>query len=179
VVEAHQEYAYGRSIQEEVMKSNMIAARGPPTMLGKTALLTGLLMAFAPGVVLGAELPKTGSTSYTSLQATIFSFDGKDFVRSETTLTADAKSAANTKLDENSPAYKALIEKHSYTGPVNLLGRDFQTNYAPLTDETGKLTGALFVGEPKKQSTPKACLICRQTDLVEMKFGMRGAHGEV
>jgi hypothetical protein len=132
------------------MKSNMITARGPPTMLGKTALLTGLLMAFAPGVVLGAELPKTGSTSHTSLQATIFSFDGKDFVRSETTLTADSKSAATTKLDENSPAYKALIERHSYSGPGTLFGRDYQTNYAPLTDETGKLTGALFVGEPRK-----------------------------
>ena len=48
------------------MKSNMIGARAPPAMLGKTALLSGLLMAFAPGVVLGAELPKTGSTSYTS-----------------------------------------------------------------------------------------------------------------
>ena len=133
------------------MKSNMIAARAPPTTLGKIALLSGLLMAIAPGVVLGGELPKMGSTSHTSkVEATIFSFDGKDFVRSETTLTADAKSAANTKLDENSPAYKALIEKHSYTGPSTLFGRDYQSNYAPLTDDTGKLTGALFVGEPKQ-----------------------------
>jgi hypothetical protein len=45
------------------MKSNMIGARAPPTRLGKTALLSGLLMAFGPGVVLGAELPKSGSTS--------------------------------------------------------------------------------------------------------------------
>jgi methyl-accepting chemotaxis protein len=64
--------------------------------------------------------------------------------------TAEAKSADNTKLDRNSPAYKALLEKHSYTGPATLFGRDFQTNYAPLTDDTGKLTGALFVGEPRK-----------------------------
>jgi hypothetical protein len=151
VVEARPRYVLSHSIQEEPMKTNMIAARGPPTMLGKTALLSGLMLAFAPGVILGAELPKTGSTSNTSqLEATVFSFDGKNFVRSETTLTADAKSAANTKLDENSPAYKALIEKHSYTGPSTLFGRDFQSNYAPLTDESGKLTGALFVGEPKK-----------------------------
>lgn len=48
------------------MKSYPIAARAPPTRIGKTALLSGLLMAFAPGLVLGAELPKSGSTSYTS-----------------------------------------------------------------------------------------------------------------
>ena len=60
------------------------------------------------------------------------------------------ESVTQTKLDENSPAYKALIEKHSYTGPATLFGREFQANYAPLTDGSGKLTGALFVGEPKK-----------------------------
>ena len=101
-------------------------------------------------VLLLAATSSFASAAETKLQATIFSFDGKDFVRSETTLTADAKSAANTKLDENSPAYKALIEKHSYTGPSILFGRDFQSNYAPLTDDSGKLTGALFVGEPKQ-----------------------------
>jgi hypothetical protein len=48
------------------MKSNMIAVRGTSTRFGKTALLTGLLFAFFPEIGLGAELPKTGSTSYTS-----------------------------------------------------------------------------------------------------------------
>jgi hypothetical protein len=92
----------------------------------------------------------SASAAEPKLQATVFSFDGKDFVRSETTMIDKGQSAANSKLDENSPAYKALIEKHSYTGPATLFGRDFQANYAPLTDESGKLTGALFVGEPKK-----------------------------
>jgi hypothetical protein len=92
----------------------------------------------------------SASAAEPKLQATVFSFDGKDFVRSETTMMDKGQSAATSKLDENSPAYKALIEKHSYTGPATLFGRDFQANYAPLTDESGKLTGALFVGEPKK-----------------------------
>jgi len=92
----------------------------------------------------------SASAAELKLQATVFSFDGKDFVRSETTMMDKGLSAANSKLDESSPADKALIEKHSYTGPATLFGRDFQANYAPLTDESGKLTGALFVGEPKK-----------------------------
>lgn len=89
------------------------------------------------------------SWAESKLEATIFSYDGKDFVRAQTTLIAEGQSAANTKLDRNSAAYKALIEKHSYTGPATLFGRDYQADYAPLTGEDGQLTGALFVGVPK------------------------------
>jgi hypothetical protein len=53
------------------------------------------------------------SLAETKLEATIFSYDGKDFVRTETTLMKDGQSAVGTKLDENSAAYKALVEKHS------------------------------------------------------------------
>src|SRR5262245_52325739 len=79
------------------------------------------------------------------LEATIFSFDGQDFVRVKTTLmTADGKSAVNTKLDHDSPAYKALMQKHSYSGATTVFGHNYDANYAPLTSEDGKLTGALF-----------------------------------
>ncbi len=82
------------------------------------------------------------------LAATIFSYDGKDFVRTQTTLTAEGQSAANTKLDRNGAAYKALSQKQSYTGPATVFGQDYNANYAPLVAD-GKLTGALFVGVPK------------------------------
>jgi methyl-accepting chemotaxis protein len=59
------------------------------------------------------------------------------------------QSAVGTKLDQSGAAYKALIEKHSYTGPATVFGRDYDAEYAPLTDVAGKLTGALFVGVPK------------------------------
>ena len=40
------------------------------------------------------------------LEATIFSYDGTDFIRSKTTLvTAEGKSAANTKLDHETAAF--------------------------------------------------------------------------
>ena len=94
-------------------------------------------------------LVSSASLAETKIEATIFSYDGKDFVRTETTLTAEEQSAANTKLDRNSAAYKALVEKRSYTGPATLFGRDYKSNYAPLIGEDGKLTGALFVGVPK------------------------------
>jgi len=84
------------------------------------------------------------------LDATIFSFDGTDFIRTKTTLvTADGKSAANTKLDHATAAYKALKEKHSYVGEVTVFGHKYDADYAPLVGDDGKLTGALFVAVPK------------------------------
>jgi hypothetical protein len=84
------------------------------------------------------------------LEATIFSFDGKEFVRAKTTLvTEDGKSAVNTKLEHENPAYNALLMKHSFSGEATVFGKKFEANYAPLTGTDGKLTGALFVAVPK------------------------------
>jgi hypothetical protein len=91
----------------------------------------------------------SASLAETKLDASILSYDGKDFVRTETTLMDKGQSAVNTKLDPDSPAYKALVEKKSYTGPATVFGRDYQANYAPLTGADGQLTGALFVGVAK------------------------------
>ena len=94
-------------------------------------------------------LVSSASLAQSKLDASVLSYDGKDFVRTETTLMDNGKSAVNTKLDRDSAAYKALVEKHSYSGPVTVFGRNYQGNYAPLMSEDGKLTGALFVGVPK------------------------------
>jgi methyl-accepting chemotaxis protein-2 (aspartate sensor receptor) len=105
-------------------------------------------------LILSLLLPVTllvsgASMAQTKLEATIFSYDGKDFVRTETTLMSAGQSAANTKLDPDSAAYKALVEKKSYTGSATVFGKNYQASYAPLIGEDGKLTGALFVGVPK------------------------------
>jgi len=94
-------------------------------------------------------LVSSASLAQSKLDSSIFSYDGKDFTRTETTLMNNGQSAVGTKLDPNGPAYKALMEKRSYTGPVTMFGHDYQGNYAPLVGEDGKLTGALFVGVPK------------------------------
>jgi len=96
-----------------------------------------------------AALVSSAAWAETKLEATIFSYDGKDFVRTETTLMAAGQSAASTKLDPGSAAYKALAAKHSYTGPATLFGKDYQSYYAPLVGDDGQLTGAVFVGVPK------------------------------
>ncbi len=94
-------------------------------------------------------LGSSASLAQSKLDASILSYDGKDFVRTETTLMNNGQAAIGTKLDPDSAAYKALVEKKSYTGPATVFGKDYQANYAPLTSADGKLTSALFVGAPK------------------------------
>lgn len=112
-------------------------------------IAVALVLAFS-GALLVAESRGTPADTKGKLDATIFSYDGQDFVRTQSTvLTKDGKSVVNTKLSHDTPAYKALMDKHSYTGDANVFGREYQANYAPLMGEDGKLTGALFVGVPK------------------------------
>ena len=105
--------------------------------------------------LVGAWMALSGAESaaaqgQSKLEATIFSYDGSDFVRTRTTMvTESGKSAVNTKLDHGSPAYKALIKKHGYVGDAMVFGRKYDADYAPLIGEDGKLTGALFVGVAK------------------------------
>ena len=82
--------------------------------------------------------------------ATIFSYDGADFVRIQTTLlTAEGKPAINTKLDRESAGYQALVQNYSYRGEATIFGRSYDTYYAPLTNVQGKLDGAIFIGNQK------------------------------
>jgi hypothetical protein len=78
-------------------------------------------------------LVSSTSLAATKVEATIFSYDGKDFVRTQTTLSAEGQSATDTKLDRDTAAYKALVEKRSYKGPVTLFGHNYDAAYAPLT----------------------------------------------
>ena len=100
--------------------------------------------------ILASADPQLSGAQSSTLEATIFRYDGHDFVRAQTTLrTAEGKSAVNTKLDRETPAYKALMQKRSYSGDVTVFGKKYEANYAPLTAEDGRITGALFVAIPQ------------------------------
>jgi hypothetical protein len=115
------------------------------------ALAFGLALASALVAFVGKDSSaRAAAESQAKIDATIFSYDGQDFVRTKTTmLTEEGKSAVNTKLDHDNPAYKALIAKRSYSGDATAFGRKYDANYAPLTGADGRLTGALFVGVAK------------------------------
>lgn len=84
--------------------------------------------------------------SFAELGSTIFSFDGQDFIRTDTTLIDEnGNPAVNTKMDRNYPGYKALLEKKSYNGRLMLFGKQVDSEVAPLTDENGNVTRAIAV----------------------------------
>ena len=84
--------------------------------------------------------------SFAELGSSIFSFDGQDFIRTDTTLIDEnGNPAINTKMDRNYPGYKALLKKKSYNGRLMLFGKLVDSKLAPLTDKDGKLIGALAV----------------------------------
>jgi hypothetical protein len=122
------------------------------TSTGVTLAAVLLLVVSAAVVALTIEGSRSRAVAEnpSKLEATIFSYDGQDFIRTKTTLTdANGKSAVNTKLDHNSLAYKALSQKHSYVGPSEVFGKHYDADYAPLVSDDGKLTGALFVAVAK------------------------------
>jgi methyl-accepting chemotaxis protein-2 (aspartate sensor receptor) len=117
---------------------------------GKGVAVALVLVFSVALIALAEEGGSRASATKGKIEASILSYDGTDFVRTHTTLMTDAgKSAVNTKLDHDSPAYKALSEKHSYTGEATVFGKKYDADYAPLTDDAGKVTGALFVGVGK------------------------------
>ena len=119
-----------------------VAARASKIGLVLVIVFAGAWFAFVDK----GSSSQVSAQTLTQIEVTIFSYDGRDFVRDQTTLVGeDGKSAVHTILDRNSPAYKALIQKHSYTGKVTLFGRKYDSTYAPLIDNDDRLTGAPFV----------------------------------
>ena len=115
----------------------------------RIVLALGLVCAVAliAHVTAGASV---AAQAQAKIEASILTYDGHDFVRAKTTLlTADGKPALGTKLEQDTPAYKALIKKRSYSGEATVFGHKYEANYAPLTGDDGRLTGALFVGVAK------------------------------
>ena len=79
--------------------------------------------------------------------ATVFARSGDDFVRVTTSLKKqDGSRAIGTLLDRKAPAYASILANKSYTGLAALFGKRLITQYRPITDASGRVIGALFVG---------------------------------
>jgi hypothetical protein len=128
----------------------MRARQRIPARIGQGIVVALVLTVSVALMALTTEGSRARGQGQGKMEASILSYDGKDFNRTQTTLvTEDGKSAVGTKLDHASPAYKALVKKHSYVGDAEVFGRKYDADYAPLIGDDGRLTGALFVGVPK------------------------------
>jgi methyl-accepting chemotaxis protein-2 (aspartate sensor receptor) len=79
--------------------------------------------------------------------ATLFVRNGDDFVRVTTSLKKqDGSRAIGTLLDRKGPAYAPVASGRIYTGLATLFGKRYITEYKPVSDASGRVIGALFVG---------------------------------
>jgi methyl-accepting chemotaxis protein len=87
-----------------------------------------------------------------NVQATIFLKSGTDFIRVATTLkNSEGKRVIGSPLGIFHPAYNLLLEGRGYFGPAQLFGRNYTTQYIPVTDINNEVVAILFVGvEPAK-----------------------------
>ncbi|MGH8782449.1 methyl-accepting chemotaxis protein [Paraburkholderia sp.] len=79
--------------------------------------------------------------------STVFARTGDDFIRVTTSLKKqDGTRAIGTLLDRNAPAYARIVAGQPFSGLATLFGKQYITQYRPVTDTSGRVIGALFVG---------------------------------
>lgn len=104
--------------------------------------------------------------------ATIFARTGDDFVRVTTSLKKqDGARAIGTLLDRKGPAYGPVLNGKSYIGIAALFGKQYITEYKPVTDASGRVIGALFVGVDVSSE-----MTALQDDIRKLIIGESGYH---
>ena len=102
--------------------------------------------------------------------ATVFARSGDDFVRVTTSLKKqDGARAIGTLLDRKSPAYAAMLGGRRFIGMATLFGKQYITEYKPVTDSSGRVIGALFVGV---DVTPEVATL--QQNIRDLTIGQNG-----
>jgi methyl-accepting chemotaxis protein len=102
--------------------------------------------------------------------ATVFARTGDDFVRVTTSLKKqDGARAIGTLLDRKSPAYVPMLGGKRFIGMATLFGKQYITEYKPVTDASGRVIGALFVGV---DVTPEIATL--QQNIRDLTIGQNG-----
>ena len=102
--------------------------------------------------------------------ATVFARTGDDFVRVTTSLKKqDGARAIGTLLDRKGPAYALMLAGKRFIGMATLFGKQYITEYKPVTDSSGRVIGALFVGV---DVTPEVATL--QQNIRDLTIGKNG-----
>lgn len=128
------------------------------TVSGGAARIDGTATAGAvdvPALYFG-ETPATGDTSVVDgvqanhgADATLFVRSGDAFIRVATTIVgADGARILGSALDPAGPVVGPLTDGQAFRGKAAIGGVEYDTLYVPITDATGAVIGAWFVGTP-------------------------------
>ena len=78
--------------------------------------------------------------------ATVFVKDNTEFVRITTNVMQDdGTRALGTRLSHNK-AYDTVIKGETYCGPIEILGKKYETCYEPIKNVAGAIIGLYYVG---------------------------------
>ncbi|MEQ5836100.1 Cache 3/Cache 2 fusion domain-containing protein [Marinobacter sp. NFXS9] len=79
--------------------------------------------------------------------ATLFVYDGSDYVRVSTNVKKDGgQRATGTILNPEGAAFRAIQSGKAFYGQVDILGKPYLTGYAPMRDGSGQVVGIWYVG---------------------------------
>jgi len=83
----------------------------------------------------------------TGFMATIFQAEPDGLLRVSTTVkNLDGSRAVGTFIPKDSPVYQAIITGNEYYGKAFVVTDWYLAGYSPLTDNDGKIIGAVFIG---------------------------------
>jgi hypothetical protein len=116
-----------------------LAAKGKPRLEGDQ-LFFGSQKINGDFTVVDSIKAKHGGT------ATIFVKEGNNYIRRSTNVMKAGQRAVGTPLDPSGPAKAAIDSGKPFYGPVDILGKIFQTGYEPIVNESGATIGIYYVG---------------------------------
>lgn len=78
--------------------------------------------------------------------ATVFVKKGGNYVRISTNVMKNNVRAVGTPLDPSGPAKAAIDQGKPFYGPVDILGKLYETGYEPIQNDKGETVGIYYVG---------------------------------
>ncbi|WP_111494036.1 methyl-accepting chemotaxis protein [Marinobacter bohaiensis] len=79
--------------------------------------------------------------------ATLFVYDGQNYVRVSTNVKKDGgQRATGTILNPDGGAFRAIESGQAFYGQVDILGNPYLTGYAPMRSSAGQVVGIWYVG---------------------------------
>lgn len=148
---------------EELLKSKLIEASSILSEFGSTILPTGNTIVINQYKLNELQIGTTQITNSTLIvdaiskrihaSVTFFQPCDNELVRVATTVRDfDEKRAIGTAISNDSPIFKSVMSGNMYFGRAFVVNRWYVAVYKPLQDETGYVTGVLYLGLPENMA---------------------------